>query len=56
MKTITLCLLAAASFAWALAADDEAKDLPDGPGKDVVGKVSIDCHSAESFRNQRQRE
>ncbi|HUB82820.1 MAG TPA: helix-hairpin-helix domain-containing protein [Bryobacteraceae bacterium] len=53
-KTATTCLLlAAASLAWALADDDEAKALPDGPGKELVGKVCIDCHSAESFRKQR---
>ncbi|HEX3746828.1 MAG TPA: helix-hairpin-helix domain-containing protein [Bryobacteraceae bacterium] len=51
MKAL-LCLLAAATIALAFNGDD-AKDLPDGPGKDVVAKVCIDCHSSASFRKQR---
>ena len=53
MKAKTLCLLAAASLAWALADDHDAKDLPDGPGKELVAKVCIDCHDAAAFRKQR---
>jgi competence ComEA-like helix-hairpin-helix protein len=52
--TKTLCVLFfAASLAVALASDDEAKDLPDGPGKDTVAKVCIDCHTAGTFRKMR---
>ena len=54
MSTKTLCLIAiAASFAVALAAGDDARDLPDGPGKELVAKVCIDCHSAATFRKMR---
>jgi competence ComEA-like helix-hairpin-helix protein len=50
----TVCLLfAAALLATALASDDEAKDLPGGPGKETVAKVCIDCHSAGTFRKMR---
>jgi len=49
-----LCLLfAAASLAVALASDDEARSLPDGPGKETVAKVCIDCHTAGTFRKMR---
>ena len=52
--TKTLCVLFfAASLAVALASDDEAKDLPDGPGRDTVAKVCIDCHTAGTFRKMR---
>lgn len=37
----------------ALASDDEAKNLPDGPGKEIVAKVCIDCHTASTFRKMR---
>jgi competence ComEA-like helix-hairpin-helix protein len=53
LKAKILCVCAAASLAWALAAGDDAKDLPDGPGKELVAKVCIDCHSAGAFRKQR---
>jgi competence protein ComEA len=53
LKAKTLCLFAAASLAWALAAGDEAKDLPDGSGKELVAKVCIDCHTAGTFRKMR---
>jgi len=52
LKIKTLGLLAAVSIAIALA-DDEAKDLPDGPGKELVAKVCIDCHTAATFRKAR---
>ena len=52
LKIKTLGLLAAVSIAIALA-DDEAKDLPDGPGKELVAKVYIDCHTAATFRKAR---
>jgi competence protein ComEA len=49
-----LCVLAAAaSLGLALANDDEAKALPESPGKDLVGKVCIDCHTASTFRKMR---
>ena len=54
MTAKSLCLLvAAASLAAALAADDEATNLPDGPGKATVAKVCIDCHTAGTFRKMR---
>lgn len=37
----------------AFAADDEAKLLPDGPGKDLVGRVCFDCHGAGNIRKVR---
>lgn len=52
MKATLFCVLAAVA-ACAFAADEDAKNLPDGPGKDIVAKVCIDCHSAASFRKQR---
>ena len=51
-KTVSL-LFAAVSVAASLAADDEAKNLPDGPGKETVAKVCIDCHTAGTFRKMR---
>src|SRR5580704_5242268 len=51
-KIQTLCLVAACSIAVALA-NDEAKDLPDGPGKELVAKVCIDCHTSATFRKAR---
>jgi competence protein ComEA len=41
------CALAAA------AADDEAKLLPDGPGREITGKVCLNCHEAGTFRTKR---
>jgi len=35
------------------AADEEAKLLPDGPGKDLVGRVCFECHGAGNFRKVR---
>jgi len=43
----------AASFAVVLVAEDEGKDLPEGPGKELVAKVCIDCHNAATFRKMR---
>jgi competence ComEA-like helix-hairpin-helix protein len=50
--------VAVAAFSLALgglafAADDEAKLLPDGPGKDLVGRVCFDCHGAGNIRKVR---
>lgn len=44
----TLCLALSC-----LAADEEAKLLPDGPGKDLVGRICFDCHGAGNFRKAR---
>ena len=52
MKAKFLCVIAASAAAIALA-NDEAKDLPDGPGKDLVAKVCIDCHTTGTFRKMR---
>ena len=46
-------LAAAASLALALPAGDEVKALPDGPGKELVAKVCIDCHTSGTFRKMR---
>lgn len=40
-------------FFLAFAADDSAKLLPDGPGKDAVGKVCTQCHDTGHIRKQR---
>ena len=60
MTPKTLCIFAVASFAFALAANnranDEAKDLPEGPGKELVASVCIDCHTAGTFRKMRMNE
>jgi competence ComEA-like helix-hairpin-helix protein len=37
----------------AFAADEEARLLPDGPGKDLVGRLCFDCHGAGNFRKVR---
>src|SRR5689334_21703938 len=37
----------------AMAADESAKLLPDGPGKDAVAKVCTACHDTAPFRKQR---
>jgi len=44
-------LFAAATAA--LAADDDAKLLPDGPGKEVVAHTCLQCHDSASFRKKR---
>ena len=51
MKIIYLTLIA---LACAPAADEkDAARLPDGPGKEVVGKMCIDCHDSGNFRKSR---
>jgi competence protein ComEA len=47
--------LALASICWmsAQTAEDEAKRLPEGPGREVTGKVCINCHDASNFRKVR---
>lgn len=37
----------------ALSADDSAKLLPDGPGKEVTGKVCTECHDTANIRKLR---
>ena len=54
MTAKTICLLvAAASFAGALASDDEAKNLPDGPGREITGRICLECHDSGNFRKAR---
>jgi mono/diheme cytochrome c family protein len=56
MKSSSKILCSVAVGAWlclAVPADDEAKVLPDSPGKEVVAKVCIDCHDAGTFRKMR---
>ena len=51
MKIYCLVLLA---LACAFAAEDkEAALLPDGAGKELVGRVCIDCHDSGNFRRAR---
>jgi competence ComEA-like helix-hairpin-helix protein len=46
--------LAVAVACCALAADDdEVKLLPEGPGREITGKVCINCHEALNFRRVR---
>ena len=44
--------IAGVSLAFA-AGDEEAKRLPDGPGKDAVVKVCLSCHGTGNFRKLR---
>jgi competence protein ComEA len=49
----TICLILAA-LAGARAADEkEAARLPDGPGKEIVGRMCLSCHDSGNFRKQR---
>jgi competence protein ComEA len=42
------------AFASATAADEkDARLLPDGPGKEIAGRVCIDCHDSGNFRRAR---
>jgi competence protein ComEA len=52
MKSLWIAL-AAASLCLAVVDDDDAKSLPDGPGKEIVARVCIDCHGAANFRKRR---
>ena len=56
IQTACLLAVAAASLTFAIAADDEGANLPEGPGKELVAKVCIDCHSAATFRKMRMNE
>ena len=46
-----LCFLAAAFLV--IAQGDEAKLLPDGPGKELVVRTCFQCHDSSSFRKKR---
>jgi competence protein ComEA len=48
---LVFCFLAAAILA--MAADDDAKLLPDGPGKEVIVRACLECHDASGFRKLR---
>jgi competence protein ComEA len=51
VKIIYLMLIA---LACAPAADEkDAARLPDGPGKEAVGKICVDCHDSGNFRKAR---
>ena len=51
MKIVYLMLFC---LAGAPAADEkEAARLPDGPGKEVVGKLCLNCHDSGNFRKAR---
>ena len=50
---ITVAALFLALVGLASAADEEVKLLPDGPGKELVGRVCFDCHGAGNFRKAR---
>jgi competence protein ComEA len=47
-----LCV-GAAAVGFCLAADQDAKLLPEGPGKEVVGRLCTECHGPENFRRFR---
>ena len=49
---MTLMLLPLFVFL-ALAADESAAQLPDGAGKDAVGKVCTECHDTSNIRKLR---
>jgi competence protein ComEA len=46
----TVCLVLGSR---AFAADEEAKLLPEGPGKELVGRMCFECHGAGNFRKVR---
>jgi competence protein ComEA len=48
---LTLVIFAAAFLA--SADGDEAKQLPDSPGKELVVRTCLECHDAASFRKKR---
>ena len=52
MKSLTTCLALAAICVFA-ADEKDARLLPDGEGKALVGRVCIDCHSSGNFRRAR---
>ncbi len=50
-----LLFIALATAFWLMAQtpDDETKLLPEGAGREVTGKVCINCHEADRFRRLR---
>lgn len=48
---LVLCFLAAVFPA--VAAGDDAKLLPDGPGKELIARTCLECHDSRSFRKKR---
>src|ERR1035438_10584436 len=49
--TLTVALLVAAS---APAADEkDAARLPEGPGKEIAGRICLECHDSGNFRKAR---
>lgn len=53
MKHVALLLPMAAAILCVAADDGGASLLPDGPGKEVVGKVCTECHSVDRMRTYR---
>ena len=53
MRSKIVWSLAAVFLCLTVWAQDDAKDLPDGPGKDITAKACIDCHGAANFRKLR---
>src|SRR5579859_4508211 len=53
MTRAAFLLPIAAALLCAAADDGGASLLPDGPGKDVVGKVCTECHSVDRMRSLR---
>jgi competence protein ComEA len=52
-KAMTICLsLVALAGAWA-ADEKDAAGLPDGPGKEIVGRMCLSCHDSGNFRKKR---
>lgn len=52
-KALLFCAAASACLLPAFAADESAKLLPDGPGKDAVAKVCSECHATDNIRKLR---
>ena len=52
MKRMAACLGVAAA-ALCMAAGEDAKLLPDGPGKEIVVRLCTECHGPENFRKVR---
>lgn len=52
MKRVLL-LLPVAAVLWCAVDDGNASLLPDGPGKDTVAKLCVECHSVDRMRTNR---
>ena len=51
---LSVCAVtASACLMFGFAADESAKLLPDGPGKDAVAKVCSECHAMDNIRKLR---